>query len=213
VDRGPLRHLITYCRPSLSDTDIPHCTTLHKEVLAHAKVVQQRVKEELKVCAYRVSSVPVHKSPLEYSWQGLITWTSKTGDPFLSITGHYITATPDRLNAWELKTQQLAFAPFEGHHSRSNMAKVIVCTLNHYGICEKVSKLNKLVNWCLFVPPEVWTAVVCTHTTFSPEGLSKPALGHGHCFWPCDRLGFSMHVHTSFTFIDTGIFAGWLVHS
>jgi hypothetical protein len=63
---------------------------------------------------------------------------SKTGDPFLSITGHYITALPDRPNAWALKTQQLAFTPFEGHHSGSNMSKVIVRTLDHYDICEKV---------------------------------------------------------------------------
>ena len=60
------------------------------------------------------------------------------GDPFLSITGHYITASPDRPNAWELKMQQLAFAPFEGHHSGSNMANVIGRTLDRYGICEKV---------------------------------------------------------------------------
>jgi hypothetical protein len=66
------------------------------------------------------------------------TWTSKNGDPFLSITGHYITTSPDMPNEWKLKTQQLAFAPFEGHHSGSNMAKVIVRTLDRYDIREKV---------------------------------------------------------------------------
>jgi hypothetical protein len=50
VDRGAFRRFIKYCRPSLSNTDIPHRTTLRKEILACAKVVEDHVKEELQVC-------------------------------------------------------------------------------------------------------------------------------------------------------------------
>jgi hypothetical protein len=66
------------------------------------------------------------------------TWTSETGDPYLSITGHYIAAPEDRPQDWELKSEQLAFAPFEGNHSGANMANVLVRTVDRYGIREKV---------------------------------------------------------------------------
>jgi hypothetical protein len=73
------------------------------------------------------------------------TWTSKTGDPFLSVTGHYITAPPDKPNEWQLKNQQLAFAPFEGHHAGSNMSTILVRTVDRYGIRDKVT-------YYMFVP-------------------------------------------------------------
>jgi hypothetical protein len=66
------------------------------------------------------------------------TWTSKTGDPFLSITGHYIAAPKDMPNEWELKSQQLAYTPFEGHHSGANIANILVRTVDRYGIRDKV---------------------------------------------------------------------------
>jgi hypothetical protein len=64
---------------------------------------------------------------------------SKTGDPFLSVTGHYITALLDKPHKWELKNQQLAFTPFEGHHSGSNMSTILVRTVDCYGIRKKVT--------------------------------------------------------------------------
>jgi hypothetical protein len=66
------------------------------------------------------------------------TWTSETRDPYLSVTGHYISAPRDRPQDWELKSEQLAFAPFEGNHSGANMANVLVRTVDRYGIREKV---------------------------------------------------------------------------
>jgi hypothetical protein len=66
------------------------------------------------------------------------TWTSKTSDPFFSVTGHYITALPNKPNKWQLKSQQLAFTPFEGHHSGSNMSTILVRTIDRYGIRQKV---------------------------------------------------------------------------
>jgi hypothetical protein len=69
------------------------------------------------------------------------TWTSETRDPYLSVTGHYISFPKERPHDWELKSEQLAFVPFEGNHSGANMANVLVRTIDHYGIREKVCKL------------------------------------------------------------------------
>jgi len=63
-------------------------------------------------------------------------WKSETGDLDLWITGHYIAAPKDRPQDWELKSEQLEFAPFEGNYSGTNMANVLVYTVNHYGIHE-----------------------------------------------------------------------------
>jgi hypothetical protein len=76
------------------------------------------------------------------------TWTSETGDPYLSITAHYISAHEDRPQDWELRSEQLAFVPFEGNHSGANMANVLVRTVDRYGIREKVcTALNPQITW------------------------------------------------------------------
>jgi len=41
-------------------------------------------------------------------------WTSQVGDPYLSITGHFIHGTGA---AWKLHSEQLAFSPLPGRHS------------------------------------------------------------------------------------------------
>jgi hypothetical protein len=66
------------------------------------------------------------------------TWTSKPGDPFLSVTGHYIASPVDQPHEWELRNQQLAFSPFKGHHSGANMANILIYMVDHYEICNKV---------------------------------------------------------------------------
>ncbi|KAG0696310.1 hypothetical protein DFH29DRAFT_813150, partial [Suillus ampliporus] len=64
---------------------------------------------------------------------------SDPGDPFLSVTGHYVHAPPDRPDDWKLQTEQLAFVPIEGRHSGANMANLLVRTVDRYGLREKVS--------------------------------------------------------------------------
>ena len=66
------------------------------------------------------------------------------GDPFLSITDHYIIASAEYPQEWELKTDQLAFMPIEGNHSGANMLNIIVCVLDQYGIHYKVSKCTTM---------------------------------------------------------------------
>jgi len=66
------------------------------------------------------------------------SWTSLTGDPFLSVTAHYIDAPADKPQEWALKTEQLAFTPIEGNHSGANIGKILIETIDNYGIRDKV---------------------------------------------------------------------------
>jgi hypothetical protein len=45
----------------------------------------------------------------------------------------------DNPQQWELKYEQLAFAPIHGNHSGSNIAKVLIKTIDKYGIHKKVN--------------------------------------------------------------------------
>lgn len=66
------------------------------------------------------------------------SWTSLGGDPFLSITGHYIGAPKENPHLWELKTEQLAFAPIEGNHSGQNIGRILLEAIEAYGLADKV---------------------------------------------------------------------------
>jgi len=76
------------------------------------------------------------------------SWTSLNGDPFLSVTAHYITAPADKPQQWELRSDQLAFTPIVGNHSGENIAKILVETIDEYDIRSKVFTLPSLP--CLF---------------------------------------------------------------
>jgi hypothetical protein len=66
------------------------------------------------------------------------SWTSLAGDPFLSVTAHYIDAMDDNPQNWELKTEQLTFTPIHGDHSGANIANILVNTINQFEIRAKV---------------------------------------------------------------------------
>ena len=77
------------------------------------------------------------------------SWTSRNGDPFLSMTAHYITAPADDPNDWKLKCDQLAFTPIEGNHSGANMANIILRILDRYEIRHKVgTSMPTLMSHC-----------------------------------------------------------------
>ena len=65
-------------------------------------------------------------------------WTSAPGDPYLSLTAHYIDAPPDHPNAWELKCDQLIFQEIEGRHTGKNMGEVLGRALSRYDLHGKV---------------------------------------------------------------------------
>lgn len=78
--------------------DIPKRLTLRAKILRRAEVATQAVREKL------------HTLPGKYFT--FDAWT-EAGDPYLSMTGHYIDALIDRPNDWELKTDQLGFEEIE----------------------------------------------------------------------------------------------------
>lgn len=66
------------------------------------------------------------------------SWTSDSGVPFMSITGHYIWAPKDSPQDWELRNEQLAFASLSGHHSGENIATILLEAIQRYDIENKV---------------------------------------------------------------------------
>ena len=66
------------------------------------------------------------------------SWTSIAGDPFLSITAHYIDSLEDNPQKWELRSEQLAFTPIRGNHSGENIAKILIETIDKFGLRKKV---------------------------------------------------------------------------
>ena len=67
------------------------------------------------------------------------------GDPFLSLTGHYIVTSVENPQEWELKTNQLAFMLIKGDHSRANMLSIILSVSDWYGIRDKVSNCTTII--------------------------------------------------------------------
>lgn len=64
-------------------------------------------------------------------------WTSQVGDPYLSITGHFIHGTGA---AWKLHSEQLAFSPLPGRHSGANIGNAIMRTVDRYDLRGKVRR-------------------------------------------------------------------------
>ena len=60
---------------------------------------------------------------------------SQVGDPYLSITGHFIHGAGA---AWKLHSEQLAFSPLPGRHSGANIGNAIMRTVDHYNLRGKV---------------------------------------------------------------------------
>ena len=67
------------------------------------------------------------------------TWTSDAHNSYLSVMAHYIIAHDGRPQAWELKSEQLAFMHFEGAHTGANIANVLIKTIDRYDLRKKVS--------------------------------------------------------------------------
>jgi len=65
-------------------------------------------------------------------------WTSLSGDPFLSVTAHYIDTPVDKPQQWVLKSDQLAFTPIIGNHSGANIGKIFMEAIDEYDIHNKV---------------------------------------------------------------------------
>lgn len=127
VDKGSFCHLLTYTRPGLSDADIPHRDKIWEEIMKCAKNVESQIRE-------RLQGIDGHVS---FTFNG---WTSDAGNPFLSITGHYINAPIDAPHKWELQCEQLSFTPIEGSHSGHNIGNILVQVVDRLDLHHRVSK-------------------------------------------------------------------------
>ena len=139
IDQGSFRRLLHYCHPGLVEKDIPHRNTLRTDILRHAKISEEKVQEKLKNLPCKISFT-------------FDAWTSDPGDPYLSITGHYINSPPDNADNWELKTEQLAFKELHGRHSGKNIAQILTRTVDRYELRGKVifSTISPSISQILF---------------------------------------------------------------
>ncbi|KAG2102329.1 hypothetical protein BD769DRAFT_1367557 [Suillus cothurnatus] len=51
---------------------------------------------------------------------------------------HYIDSPIEKPHEWELKMEQLTFTSIHGNHSSMNIRRILIDTINNYGICAKV---------------------------------------------------------------------------
>jgi hypothetical protein len=73
------------------------------------------------------------------------TWTSLSGDPFLSVAANYIDTPVDKPQQWVLKSDQLVFMPIIGNHSGANIGKILMEAIDEYDICNKVCFASWLI--------------------------------------------------------------------
>ena len=99
------------------------------------------------------------------------TWTSEAGDPYLSMTRHYISAPKESPQEWELKSEQLGFKHIEGNHSGANLGGILVWIIDRYGLRLKVSMFNHFIGlyfWTMHARL-VGSLQIMLPTTFLPS--------------------------------------------
>ena len=180
------RTSLQHCRPSLSERDIPHWQTLRAEILRRAGIVEGRVCENLK-------NIP---SKISFTFDA---WTSAPGDPYLSLTAHYIAAPIDHPNAWELKTNQLLFQEIQGRHMGKNMGDILSRALERYDLRGKVRSFHiplvflliSTTGWMVY---QRWCGCQLHHPLHAPE---QPLDGY---WMDSTRIRHAVSVHSSKTF-------------
>ena len=98
---------------------------LRAEVLRCAEIAEGRVCENLE-------QVP---SKISFTFDA---WTSAPGDPYISLTAHYIDAPADHPTAWELRCDQLLFQEIQGRHTGKNMGDILSQAMDRYNLRGKV---------------------------------------------------------------------------
>ena len=125
IERGGFRRLLKFCRPSLAEKDIPHCQTLRADILQRAHIAEEQVRK----C--------MNETPGKISFT-FDAWTSTPGDPYISLTAHYIHSPVDHPNAWELRTEQLLFQEIQGRHTGKILGEILNSALDRYHLYGKV---------------------------------------------------------------------------
>jgi hypothetical protein len=66
------------------------------------------------------------------------SWTSRSGDPFLALTAHYIESSAAKPLQWELRANLIGFIPIVGNHSGLNQARHILRCIDRVHLRAKV---------------------------------------------------------------------------
>ena len=152
VDSPAFRDLLRYMRPNILDADIPHHKKLREEVLAKADKFLDKLntmfnvsmllstRDTLRLLTH-FQSLP---SKVSFTFD---TWTSRSMDPYLALTAHYIESTPDQPLVWRLKTNLIGFIPLVGNHSGKNQARHIHRCIDRIGLHTKVRTGSCMQIW------------------------------------------------------------------
>lgn len=143
MEKGSFRALLKYQRPATKDSDIPGRQKLQEEVVRKSDEAVERIKTLFKVSFYAYIYLSPYISDILQSVDAKISitfdaWTSKSYDPYLAITAHYIDAPADQPFEWSLSSKVICFAEMHGRHTGENMAKMIKDSLDEYDIETKV---------------------------------------------------------------------------
>ena len=125
IEHGGFRHLLKFCWPSLAKKDIPHRQTLRADILQCTHIAEEQVCK----C--------MNETPGKISFT-FDAWMSMPGDPYISLTAHYIHSPVDHLNAWELQTEQLLFQEIQGRHTGKILGEILNSALDRYHLYGKV---------------------------------------------------------------------------
>ena len=119
--------MLRYQYPQIADSDIPHSTKLRDEILSLAKETKLKLGDALQNVPGQISIT-------------FDAWTSKSYDPYLAVTAHYIAASPlkNKSNEWELRARTLAFTAIDGDHGGANIAAILLKIFEDYGLSDKV---------------------------------------------------------------------------
>jgi hypothetical protein len=133
LEKPSFRNLLRYLRPNMKDSDIPHRTKLREQIMGKVDNVIERMHEYYSGIRSQFSAT-------------FDLWQSGAGDPYLSLTVHYIDAPKEKPNDWDLKSDLLAFAEIKGNHSGANIGEHILGVVDRYGIADKVANTH-LLDW------------------------------------------------------------------
>lgn len=134
IEKPSFRNLLRYLRPNMKESDIPHRTKLREDIMGKVGDVVERMQKYYKTINSQFSTT-------------FDLWQSGAGDPYLSLTVHYIDAPKEKPNDWELKSDLLAFTEIKGNHSGANIGEYIIRIANRYGILNKVIVLLSAIRW------------------------------------------------------------------
>lgn len=139
VDCPEFRDFVLFGRTDVSDTDLPHRTSLKGHMYEKYKAAHRALLEELKVSVPCV--MPDFDTHIKQDALGRISFTSDIwSDPnltsFMAVTVHF--STKDADGRLITANRLLAFRIVEGRHDGKHLSTIIVAIFREAGILHKV---------------------------------------------------------------------------